>query len=300
MILVAGGSGFIGSAVVRRLIRAGNEVAVMTAHPDRSAKRIADMGASVVAGDVMDEGSLRTAVSGANAVVQALTFPTFPVEKRSKGFTFEEFDHRGTARLVSACRGAGVRKFVYCSGSGAAAGAAEVWFRAKWAGEEAIRASGIEHAIIRPSWAYGPEDRALNAFVALHRWLPFVPVIGDGSQRLQPAFIEDVAEVFAQATVPGGPAGTFEIGGPDVLSMNEVLRTMMEVRRRPKRLVHFPAWMPKLAGAFLQYLPKPPLSPDAVSFLTGDALADTRALVEAFRVELTPLREGLGYLAPSS
>jgi len=232
--------------------------------------------------------------------VQALTFPTFPVEKRSKGFTFEEFDHRGTVRLVSACRGAGVRKFVYCSGSGAAAGAAEVWFRAKWAGEEAIRASGIEHAIIRPSWAYGPEDRALNVFVALHRWLAFVPVIGDGSQRLQPAFIEDVAEVFAQATVPGGPAGTFEIGGPDVLSMNEVLRTMMEVRRRPKPLVHFPAWMPKLAGALLQYLPKPPLSPDAVSFLTGDALADTRALVEAFRVELTPLREGLGYLAPSS
>src|SRR5439155_14036437 len=100
-----------------------------------------------VAGDVMDERSRRTAVSGADAVVQALTFPTSPVEKRSNGFTFDEFDHRGTARLVSASRGAGVRKFVYGSGSGAAAGAAEMWFRAKWAGDEAIRASGIEHAI---------------------------------------------------------------------------------------------------------------------------------------------------------
>jgi len=300
MILVAGGSGFVGSAVVRRLVGEGREVAVMTAHPRRSAGRIASLGALVVVGDVMDESSLPKAVSGAETVIQALTFPTFPVEKPSKRFTFEEFDHRGTARLVGASVRAGVRRFVYCSGSGAAPDAPHVWFRAKWAGEEAIRASGIEHAIIRPSWVYGPEDRALNVFVAFPRWLPFVPVIGDGSQRLQPVFIDDVAEAFAQAASPGGPAGTFEIGGPDVLSMDQVLRTMMEVRRRPKPLVHFPAWMPKVAGAALQYLPKPPLSPAAVAFLTGDALADTGSLLEAFRLHLTPLREGLQtYLAPA-
>jgi uncharacterized protein YbjT (DUF2867 family) len=301
VILVAGGSGFIGSAVVRRLVRAGHHVSVMTAHPQSSAPHIDELGASVVQGDVLDPVSLDRAVSGAAAVVQALTFPTFPVEKPSRRFTFEEFDHLGTERLVTAAAKADVERFVFCSGSGAAPDAGQVWFRAKWGGEEAIRASGLAHAIIRPSWVYGPKDRALNRFVSFHRWLPFVPVVGAGMQRLQPVFIDDVAEAVTQAAAPGGPTGTFEIGGPETMTMNEVLRTMMEVRGRIKPLVHFPGWMPKLAGFFLQALPRPPLSPDAVSFVTGDALADTASLIEAFDLRLTPLREGLAtYLSPRS
>jgi uncharacterized protein YbjT (DUF2867 family) len=300
LILVAGGSGFIGGAVVRRLVRAGHHVAVMTAHPRTAAARIDELGATLVPGDVLDPASLDKALSGAEAVVQALTFPTFPVEKPSKRFTFEEFDHRGTERLAAAAARGGVRRFVFCSGSGAAPDARHVWFRAKWGGEEAVRASGLEHAIIRPSWIYGPEDRALNRFVAFHRRLPFVPVVGSGTQRLQPVYIEDVAEAFAQAVAPEGPTGTFEIGGPEVVTMDQVLRTMIEVRGRTKPLVHFPEWMPKLAGFLLQFLPNPPLSPGAVSFLTGDALADTTGLLEAFHLRLTPLREGLAaYLAPS-
>src|SRR6185295_16042818 len=123
-----------------------------------------------------------------------------------------------------------------CSGSGAAADARQVWYRAKWGGEEAVRASGLEHAIVRPSWVFGPGDRALNRFVAFHRWLPFVPVVGDGSQRLQPVFIEDVAEILAGAAGPSAPTGTFEIGGPEVMTMDQVLHTMMDVRGRRKPL----------------------------------------------------------------
>jgi uncharacterized protein YbjT (DUF2867 family) len=299
VILVAGGSGFIGAAVVRKLVSQGKEVAVMTAHPNHSRARIEAMGARVVTGDVLDPPSLDRAVEGAEAVVQALTFPTFPVEKPRKRYTFEEFDHLGTARLVTAAARAGASRYVYSSGSGAAADSPKVWYRAKWFGEEAIRASGISHAIIRPSWVYGPDDRALNKFVAFHRWLPFVPVIGDGSQRLQPVFVEDVADAVAQATMSAGPTGTFEIGGPEVLTMNDVLRTMMEVRRKAKPLVHFPAFMPKLAGFFLQVLPKPPLSPDAVDFATADAVADTSKLLQEFDLTLTPLPAGLStYLAP--
>jgi uncharacterized protein YbjT (DUF2867 family) len=299
VILVAGGSGFIGAAVVRKLVSQGKEIAVMTAHPDRSRARIEGMGAGVVPGDVLDPPSLDRAMEGAEAVVQALTFPTFPVEKPRKRYTFEEFEHLGTARLVSAAAKAGAGRYVYSSGSGAAADSPKVWYRAKWFGEEAIRAAGISHTIIRPSWVYGPEDRALNKFVAFHRWLPFVPVIGDGSQRLQPVFVEDVADAVAQAATTAGPAGTFEIGGPEVLTMNEVLGTMMEVRGKVKPLVHFPAFLPKLAGFFLQVLPKPPLSPDAVDFATADAVADTSTLLREFDLTLTPLVAGLStYLGP--
>jgi len=300
MILVAGGSGFIGSAVVRRLVRDRSEVAVMSAHPSRSRGRIESMGARVIQGDVRDTGSLERAVAGAGTVVQALTFPTFPVEKPRNGFTFEEFDHRGTERLIQAAVRAGAGRFVFASGAGAAPDASKVWFRAKWAGEQAVRAAGIDHAIIRPSWVYGPEDRALNRFVAFHRWLPIVPVVGDGRQRLQPVFVEDVAEAFAQAARTEGPKGTFEIGGPDVLTMNEVLATMMEVRDKRKPLVHFPVALPKVAGFFLQFLRNAPLSPDAVDFVTGDALADTDPLLAAFDLHLTSLRQGLATYLGSS
>jgi NADH dehydrogenase len=293
VILVAGGSGFIGRAVVRRLRREEVEVAVMTAHPDRSRRRIEELGAAVRTGDIQDPDSLREAVRGVDAVVQALTFPTFPVEKRSRGFTFEEFDHLGTERLAVAAAEAEVGRFAFVSGSGAAPDAPKVWHRAKWFGEEAVRAAGIPHVVIRPSWIYGPEDRALNRFATFHRMLPFVPVVGDGRQRLQPAFIEDVAEAIVLAVRPGAPVGTFEIGGPQVMTMDDVLRTMMEVRGKPKPLLHVPALLPKMAGAVLRWLPRPPLSPDAVDFLTGDAMADNGPLLEAFGLELTPLREGL-------
>lgn len=301
MILVAGGSGFIGSAVVRRLVELGEDVAVLTAHPERPRSRIERLGARAVQGDVRDAASLQRAVQGASAVVQALTFPTFPVEKPSKGYTFEEFDHLGTERLAQAAHRAGAGRFVYTSGSGAAPDAPKVWCRAKWGGEEAVRATGISHAIVRPSWVYGPGDRALNRFAAFARRLPFVPVIGDGRQRLQPVFVEDVARVLADAARNDGPQGTFEVGGPQVLDMNEIIRRMLAVMGKRRPLVHFPAWMPKLAGFFLQVLPKPPLSPDAIDFVTGDALADTSALLRALPgLELTPLEEGLRtYLAPS-
>ena len=88
-------------------------------------------------------------------------------------------------------------------------------------------------------------------------------------------------------------------GGPEVLTMNEVLRTMMDVRGKVKPLLHFPVFLPKLAGFFLQILPKPPLSPDAVDFATADAVADTSKLLQEFDLTLTPLLAGLStYLAP--
>lgn len=299
MILVAGGTGFIGSAAVRHLLARGQEVGVMTAHPERARPHLERLGVRMVVGDLRDPASLERAVVGAESVVQATAFPNYPMERPRRGYTFEEFEARGTRRLVEAARRAGARKFVYSSGVGAAPDAPRHWFRAKWEGEEAVRASGLAFAVIRPSWVYGPGDRSLNRFVAFHRWLPFVPVIGDGLQRLSPVFVEDAGEAFAQAAEPDGPQGTFELGGPEVLTMNQILETMMEVRGRRKPLVHFPPFLPKLAGFFLQALPNPPLSPQAIDFATEDAVADTTALVQAFDLRLTPLREALAtYLAP--
>jgi uncharacterized protein YbjT (DUF2867 family) len=293
MIVVAGGTGFIGSAVVRHLVADGADVTVMTSRPDRSGRAIERLGARAVPGDVLDPASLPEAVRGAEVVVQCLTFPTFPVEKVRRGYTFEEFDGAGTERLTAAAVQAGVTRFVYSSGVGAAPDGDKPWYRAKWRGEEAVQSSGLEHAIIRPSWVYGPGDISLNKFVTFHRWLPFVPVVGDGSQQVQPVFVDDVGQVMAKAAVAGGPQGTFEMGGPEVLTMNEVISSMMEVRGKRKPLLHLPVWFPKLGAFFLQFLPNAPLSPGAIDFATADALADTGSLLEAFDVRPRTLHQGL-------
>jgi NADH dehydrogenase len=291
----------VGSAIVKRLLRDGADVAAMTAHPERSRARLEAMGARVVVGDVQRPATLPAAVDGAEVVVQALAFPGFPVEKPSKGYTFEEFEHHGTERLVGAAVAAGVRRYDYVSGVGADPNGAESRFRAKWAGERAILDSPIqEQCIIRPSWTYGPEDRAMTRFVMLARRAPVMPVVGDGRQRLQPVFIDDVGETFALAARPGAPTGIFELGGPQVLTMNEILRTVFDVLGVRRTLVHVPPWMPKSAGFFAQALPKPPLSPGMVDFLTSEAVASTGALLKAFpELHPRPLREALAsYLTP--
>lgn len=302
MILVAGGTGFIGAAVVRELRRRGRPVRILSRDPAKVERRFPGLGVEAAAGDARDADSLRRAAEGCRAVVSCMQFQGFPVEKPSKGRTFVEVDQHGNERLVAAAREAGVGRYVYLSGAGAAQDAPKVWYRAKWAAEQAIAASGVPYTVLRPSWVYGPEDNALNRFVTFARRLPFVPVIGDGRQRIQPVFVEDVATVVADALETDAAAGRiFEIGGPEVLTMNEVLRTMLEVMGKRKPLLHSPVFLPKLAGFFLQFLPNPPLSPSAVDFVTADATADNTALLATFKVRLTPLREGLAaYLAPAA
>ncbi len=303
MILVAGGTGFIGAAVVRELARRGKPVAVMSHRPDRAARRFPNLHVDVRAGDARDAASLPAALQGVQAVISAMQFPNFPVETPRLGYTFEEVDARGNDRLVAAARAAGVHTYIYLSGAGAAPDGKYHWLRAKWQAEEAVRRSGLRYTIIRPSWVYGPEDRALNRFVAFARRLPFVPVIGNGRQRLQPVFIDDVVRVVVDSLEhPAAANQTFEIGGPKVLTMDEVLRTMLAVLGKQRPLVHIPAGLMRLVGRLMDLVPLAgrPLSADAVTFITMDALADTTALLRAFPdLRLTPLREGLAtYLHP--
>jgi len=303
MILVAGGTGFLGAAVVRELARRDRPVAVLSHRPEVAAARFPGLQVEVRYGDARIPGSLRPALGGVEAIVSCMQFPNFPIESKGRGDTFEEIDARGNQRLVAAARDLGVSSYIYLSGAGASPDARYHWYRAKWAAEEAIRASGLRYTILRPSWVYGPGDRALNRFVDFARRLPFVPVIGDGRQRLRPVFVEDVATVVADSLEADAARNqTLEIGGPDELTMDGVLSAMLDVLRLKKPLLHAPAGIPRAVGAVLEVLPLPtrPLSRDAVTFITMDAVADNTALLAAFpNLRLTPLREGLAsYLGP--
>ena len=303
MILIAGGTGFVGSGIVRELARRGQRVTVFARGVAKAQNRFPGLEVGYREGDVRDSESLISAMEGVEVVIGTVQFPNSPIENRRRGYTFEEIDAAGTERMVPAARAAGVRRYIYLSGAGAAPDARHHWFRAKWRAEEAVRGSGIPYVILRPSWVYGPEDRSLNRFLAMSRSLPFVPIIGDGNrQRLQPVFIDDVGRAVAEAVENRAADGrSFELGGPEVLTMNEIVRTALEVMGRRRWLLSAPKGLMKALAALLRFLPGPPLTPDAIDFITMDALADSSALVETLGLKLTPLREGLAtYLTPAT
>lgn len=298
VVLVAGGTGFIGSHVVRSLI-GEHRVIVMSRNPGRPHPNLPG-GIEVRRGDVGEPASLPDALAGVDCLVISIQFPNHPVENPRKGYTYEKVDGEGTTRLAEAARKAGVKRLIYLSGAGTREGRTEPWFRAKLKAERAIRESGIPYTIIRPSWIYGPEDRSLNKFATFARLLPFVPVIGDGKGRIRPVFVGDVARAVAESLRHEAALNqTYEIGGPEELSMDEIIRTMLRVMGKRRPLLHSPAWLVKAASLPLQLLPNPPLSPAAVDFVLMEAPVDTTALLRDLPIRLTPLAEGLSYLRPS-
>jgi NADH dehydrogenase len=293
MILVSGGTGFIGSAAVRELLQRGEPVAVLGRDAETIERRF---GASVEArvADVRDGGALRDAMNGIDVVINAVQFPGSPIENRRKGWTFEEIDLKGTRHQVDAAREAGVRRFVYVSGVGAAKDSEKHWYRYKWEAEKYVQDCMPEWVIVRPTWVFGPDDVSLNRFLGFAKTLPFVPMFGDGKQSMQPVFIDDVGRVLADAaTGPEAANQVFELGGPEVMSMNDVVRTALDVQGKKKSLLHQPVALGKILGRVAAILPAPPLSPDAIDFITNDAVADNTRLIEVLNPRLTSLREGL-------
>jgi NADH dehydrogenase len=295
-VLVTGGSGFIGSHVRDELLRrpemADGRVLRMTRDP--KGKRDDDPRATFVAGDVRDAASLERAVEGVDAVVHCVQFPNHPVQNPSKGYTYMEIDAKGTERVVAASVKGGVRRIVYVSGAGTSPERAEPWFRAKVIAENAVRESGIDFVILRPTWIYGPDDRTLNRFVTFIKYLPVVPVVGDGTNRVQIVSIFDVAKVVADAVFNAeATGGTFDLGGPENLTMDEILARLQKVLGTHRILVHQPAAFMKLATIPLQLLPAPPLSPEAVDFILQEIPVDPKPAERVFGVKFTPLEAGL-------
>jgi NADH dehydrogenase len=233
-------------------------------------------------------------MAGIDTVINAVQFPGSPVERRSKGWTFEEIDLKGTRHQVDAAKKAGVRKFVYVSGVGAAKDAGQHWFRYKWEAENYLQKSGLEWVVVRPTWVFGPDDVSLNRFLGLGKMLPFIPMFGDGEQDMQPVFVDDVGRVVADAATKAEAAGqVFELGGPERMSMNDVVKTALEVQGKKKGLLHQPVFVGKLIGSLPSLPLLPPLTADAIDFITNPAVADNSAVERVLAPRLTPLREGL-------
>ncbi len=293
-IVVAGGTGFLGRHIVRALLDGGHEVKVLGRDPSKVDRIALLKGAKSVKGDVTDPDSLRGTLDGADAVVGCVQFPNHPVEIPRKDVTYDRYDRAGTEHLIAEARRAGVGKYAYLSGAGADLTSDKTWYRAKGFAERALIDSGLEYAIVRPSWAYGPEDRALNKFALIARFSPVIPQIGLKPQRVQPVHCDDVALTFSRIfEVPDAWGRAFEVGGPQVMTMKEVIQTMLQVLGKRRLIVPVPLWMAKLGTAPLVMLPTPPMSPQGIEFAVQDGLVDLTELNKTLDIHPVPLLEGL-------
>jgi len=291
-IVVTGGTGFIGREVVERLLETGDdEVVVTTRHPDRDRWGGRVRLVQAYAGDHV---SLGKAFMGADVVVHAIQFPNHPVEDPSKGRTYLEVDGRGTTLAAQTANKLGVRRFVYLSGAGAGQGRPQPWFRAKDMAEAAVAGTGMEHVFLRPSWIYGARDRSMNRFVFFCRRLPVVPVIGNGKTPVFPISVKDVARcVVESARREDATAKALDLGGPQRLTMDEVIRTIQGVLGRRRPLLHHPVGLMKLLVLPMKVMPEPMLSPSAIDFITQEVEMDPRPAMEYFGFPFRPLAEGL-------
>jgi uncharacterized protein YbjT (DUF2867 family) len=298
IIAIAGGSGFIGRAIVRRLAAMpALTVRVLTRDPEKARARLAVEGKlDFVAADINDPARLALALTGADTIINAVQFDGYPIEQPARGLTFNRVDYGGTVALIAAAKTAGVANFIYTSGAAADERSSNPAFRAKGRAERALREAGIAFVILRPSLVYGPEDRVVNGLAKTIRWAPVMVVPGNGRQKLQPVLVEDLAACVALAIAGRGRNGIYDVGGPDPMTFDDLVRLLMEITGHRRPLVHVPESMLLIAGAVAEKLPGALFSRDAVAFLVADHDCDIRPLMAEFGVTLTAAREGLAYL----
>jgi len=290
MILVTGATGFVGGHVVAALRRAGQQVRCLV-RDLRTAAKPELAGCELAEGNMTEPRSLASAVDGAECVVHLVAI------RQGKHEQFERIMSRGTRDLVVAAQEAGVRRFVLMSALGVAERTKDLvpYYRAKWEMEEAVEGSSIPFVIFRPSFVFGADGGILPTFRKLAKLAPVTPIVGSGTQRLQPIWADDVAAYFVRAVDGVGTGMTFELGGPDVVSWNELwerLKTALGVRRPS---VHVPMGLMRLNALVTERLPGDvPLTRDLLKMMeAGDNIVADDAAAQTFALPLVPLDEQL-------
>jgi uncharacterized protein YbjT (DUF2867 family) len=292
-VLVTGGTGFVGRSVVDALLRRDHQVRCLV-RPGSARRGPASAGATAVPGDVTEPGTLPGALAGAEAVVHLVGIIR---EQPGRGVTFDRLHTEATRNVVAATRASGVRRLVHMSALGTRPEARSRYHQTKWAAEQAVRESGLDWTIFRPSVIFGPGDGFVSLLARLVRWLPIVPVVGDGRNRFQPVAVGDVAEGFARAIERPATAGAiFEVGGPRPYTFDEALDEVgaaLGRRRVPK--LHHPIGLMAPVVRGLQGLPFFPLTSDQLLMLREHNTCDPGPWARAF--DLIPVEFAAGIRA---
>ena len=291
-IAITGANGFVGRNLIALLLEdtAARDIRAIVRDAATALRELPVDGLDIVVADVTDPQTLRTAFDGCEMVVHTVAVPT---ERRA---TFEAVNVRGTEHVVAEAARAGVRRVVHLSAIGADPESPFPFLRSKGRGERAVTASGLEHVALRPSVLFGRGDDFFPKLgFSLH--FPVVPVPGNGSARFQPLHVGDLAQAIRKA-LRGTMSGVHEIGGPDVVTYDELLsETMRGFRKRRPRL-HLPVPLMKPAAfAMGLVMADPPVTVPQLDLLKVDNVPARNAIEQVFGIPPRPFRGGLGYLS---
>jgi len=275
LVTVFGGSGFVGRHVVRALAQRNFRVRVAVRRPELAGylRPLGGVGQiETVQANLRYPQSVEAAVRDADIVIDLVGILFEKGRQR-----FDAVQAEGAEAVARAASAVGAR-LVHVSAIGADENSPSHYARSKAAGERLVLAAQPEAVIMRPSIVFGPEDEFFNRFAALARISPMLPLPGGGHMRFQPVFAGDVGEAIAKAVDGEAKAGTiYELGGPDVRTFKELMEFTLATAERRRLLVPVPFAVMKLQAAFLQFLPKPPITPDQVEMLRGDNVVSAAA-----------------------
>ena len=287
-VLVTGGTGFVGPHIVQRLVDDGHTVRVLE-HTAGSSAALPNQEA--VQGEMTDAESLGRAVEGQEVVVHLVALLAARPE------AFRRVMEEGTRDLIAAARDADVRRFVLMSALGTTEETKDLvpYYHAKWQMEQDVKSSGLEHVIFRPSFIFGRDGGALQQFRRIAKLSPVTPIVGPGTQMIQPIWVDDVAAYFAAGVAkPEAANRTFELGGPDVVTWNEFWSRLKQAQGTRRPSVHVPFGLMRVQATVLEKLPKPPVTRDQLKMLAAaDNTVTNSDAVDTFGLPLVPLDEQL-------
>lgn len=289
-VFLTGATGFVGGYILKRLVAEGHSVKALVRDPAK-AKLATSNQIGLVPGDVAEGSGLDEGTRDCDAVVHLVGI----IAETGKA-TFERIHHIGARNAVEAAKRNGISRYVQMSALGVRADGVSEYQTSKWKGEEAVRQSGMDYCILRPSLIFGRGSGFVTQMLDVMRKAPlFRPVPGSGKPLFRPIFVEDVAACFVQAlTNPRVTNKTMELGGGDELSLDEVLQTIADCAGIRKPTFHVPMPLMFMGAAVAQtILPRPPVTVGQLRMLKEGSTCDISPMVEAFDIHPVGFRNGL-------
>src|ERR1700757_800249 len=271
-ITVFGGTGFIGRHLVPLLVRSGATVRVVVR--DRRRAQVmtkSDQAVEYIQADVLDD-AVGAAIAGTDAVLNLVGILTETANQ-----TYRAIHVEGARRVALAAQRHGVMRLIHTSALGASPVSPAVSDRTKAEGELAVREGFPQATIVRPSLVFGEDDHFFSRFANMIRSSPILPLIGGGTTKFQPVFVDDMTAGLSELLKRSDTAGqTYEFGGPQVYSFKALLEHLLTALDRQRLLIPIPFTLSEMQARLLELLPNPPLTRDQVRLLKTDKVVSGR------------------------
>ncbi len=288
-VFVTGGSGFVGTEVIRQLLAAGHEVRSLV-HSKTAASSAPQL--EIWPGDATRPETLSGALAGCEAVIHLIgIIREFP----DKQVTFQRLHVDATRNILAAAKEQGIRRYLHMSANGTRPDGVAEYHKSKWAAEELVRAAGLAATIFRPSLIFGPGDAFVNMLATIIRRTPIVPVIGDGEYQMSPVAVGNVATGFVRAlTQPESIGEIYHCGGPQTFTYNELLDMIARaLGRNGITRIHQPVLMMRSLSNLLEKMSFFPITSGQLTMLLEGNVCDPQPWAQTFAIELTPFDEGI-------